>query len=224
MGPGFNSVRVSFGDVFIRPQALPDGTYQQGTVVTLVVTIPQTVAWTGVDSGLGNEASVAMDSDRSVGVLVVGAAPTPAPVPVPVPTATFTPIPTAGPIPTATPTPVPGATATPTLTPTPTPEPTATPTPTPVPGGKIAFRSGRDGSGDIHVMNADGSNLTNLTILTNPNPANECCPSWSPDGTKIAFAGGRDGNWEIYVMNADGSVQTRLADNTATDDQPSWSP
>ena len=45
------------------------------------------------------------------------------------------------------------------------------------------------------------------------------------DGTKIAFTSDRDGNNEIYVMNAqDGSNQTRLTDNPASDEFPSWSP
>ena len=45
-------------------------------------------------------------------------------------------------------------------------------------------------------MNADGSNLTNLTN----NSAADNRPSWSPDGTKIVFGTNRDGNDEIYVM------------------------
>ncbi len=42
--------------------------------------------------------------------------------------------------------------------------------------------------------------------------------------TKIAFFSYRDGNLEIYVMNADGSNQTRLTNNPAKDEYPSWSP
>ncbi|HJX61829.1 MAG TPA: hypothetical protein VJ578_04595, partial [Dehalococcoidia bacterium] len=41
---------------------------------------------------------------------------------------------------------------------------------------------------------------------------------------KIAFHSYRDGNAEIYVMNADGSGQTRLTNEPATDNLPSWSP
>jgi hypothetical protein len=41
---------------------------------------------------------------------------------------------------------------------------------------------------------------------------------------RIAFTSNRDGNWEIYVMNADGSGVTRLTNNPAEDDLPSWSP
>ena len=42
--------------------------------------------------------------------------------------------------------------------------------------------------------------------------------------SRIAFASTRDGNYEIYVMNADGSATTRLTNNSARDDDPSWSP
>ena len=66
---------------------------------------------------------------------------------------------------------------------------------------KIAFVSTRDGNNEIYVMNADGSNPTNLTN----NPAGDFSFSWPPDGTKIAVWSGRDGKGEVYVMNADGS-------------------
>ena len=42
--------------------------------------------------------------------------------------------------------------------------------------------------------------------------------------TKIAFASYRDGNFEIYIMNADGSEPTRLTNDSADDEYPSWSP
>ena len=41
---------------------------------------------------------------------------------------------------------------------------------------------------------------------------------------KIAFTSDRDGNREIYVMNADGSSQTRITNNSISDDHPTWSP
>jgi len=62
---------------------------------------------------------------------------------------------------------------------------------------KIAFASNREGKFEIYVMNADGSEQTNLTN----NPADDEYPSWSPDGNKIAFASKRDGNSEVYIMN-----------------------
>ena len=87
-------------------------------------------------------------------------------------------------------------------------------------GGKIAFVSTRDGNEEIYVMNADGSNQTNITN----NPAGDLLPCFSPDGTKIAFTSWRDGDYEIYVMKADGSNQTRLTNNPAGEYSPSWGP
>jgi TolB protein len=43
-------------------------------------------------------------------------------------------------------------------------------------GSRIAFLTGRDGNGEIYVMNADGSGPTNLTN----NPAEDYDPVWSP--------------------------------------------
>ena len=41
---------------------------------------------------------------------------------------------------------------------------------------------------------------------------------------KIAFVSDRDGNREIYVMNPNGSEQTNISNNSAFDQEPSWSP
>lgn len=57
-----------------------------------------------------------------------------------------------------------------TLTPTVSPGP-----PTGLPG-VIAFVSDRDGNAEIYLMNADGSDPTNLT----KNPASDSGPSWLP--------------------------------------------
>ncbi len=91
---------------------------------------------------------------------------------------------------------------------------------------KIAFVSWRDGSVDIYVMNADGSNQTRVTN----NSAWNFYPSFSRDGSKIAFSSvapgcpctGTSDWWEIYVVNADGSNQTRLTNNSANDIRPSF--
>jgi Tol biopolymer transport system component len=82
--------------------------------------------------------------------------------------------------------------------------------------GKIAFTR----SGEIFLMNPDGSDQVNLTN----NPAGDGAPSWSPDGRKIVFTSSRDGNSEIYTMNADGSNVVRLTNNAAGDGDASFSP
>ncbi len=76
--------------------------------------------------------------------------------------------------------------------------------------GKIAF--GR--SGDILVINPDGSGIVNLTN----SPEHEAGPAWSADGQRIAFHSGGGGLW---VMDADGSNQTQLTDSGH---EPAWHP
>jgi Tol biopolymer transport system component len=76
-------------------------------------------------------------------------------------------------------------------------------------------------TGDIYMMNVDGTHQTQLT----KDPANELEPSWSPDGANIAFISDRNGhNFDIYVMNAEGSNVTQLTNDSANEFGPVWSP
>jgi TolB protein len=99
------------------------------------------------------------------------------------------------------------------------------------PDGLIAFASftladglnnpNNNPSGEIFVINPDGSGLVQLTH----DNFEERAPSWSPDGTQIAFmarVGGID--FEICLINADGSNFRQLTDNDIPDASPSWSP
>ena len=91
-------------------------------------------------------------------------------------------------------------------------------------GKKIAFTSRRNGNDEIYVMDADGTNLINLTN----NGAADNAPNWSPKDangdSKIVFQSNRGGNVDIYVMNADGTAQTRLTTFHGRDLDPDWSP
>jgi len=81
---------------------------------------------------------------------------------------------------------------------------------------KIAFVN--QSSGEIYVMNANGSGLSNLT---NTDDAEDYDPTWSPDSLKIAFASNRG---DIWVMNADGSDQVKVTNTGRGADRPAWSP
>jgi Tol biopolymer transport system component len=86
-------------------------------------------------------------------------------------------------------------------------------------GTKIAFASGREGSFDIYVVNADGTGTRRLTTSS----ANEQSPTWSADGLRIAFSRSSDGG-HVWVMNADGTDERRLTDELAAEGEPAWSP
>lgn len=88
-------------------------------------------------------------------------------------------------------------------------------------GTKIAFQSDRNSEYyQIYTMNADG---TNLKQLTQGNYVNKK-PNWSPDGSKLIFISERDGNEEVYMMNPDGTDQTNLTNHSGKDEYPFWHP
>ena len=87
-------------------------------------------------------------------------------------------------------------------------------------GQRIVFSSNRNGNYDIYSMNADGSNVVQLTSVA----GSDTFPAFSPDGSSILFQSNRDGNYELYVMDEDGSNQTRLTNNSAADTGAGWSP
>ena len=86
---------------------------------------------------------------------------------------------------------------------------------------KIVFRSDRYGpTGEICIMNPDGSDLRRLTT----NSATDRCPTISPDGKKIAFTSNRSGNYEVYIMNTDGSNPQRLTNSPVDEAHTDWHP
>jgi len=77
---------------------------------------------------------------------------------------------------------------------------------------------------ELFVMNADGSNLRQVTSLGGASFA----PFFSPDGTKIIFSSnhhnpkGRD--FELWLVNADGTGLERVTWNESFDGFPMFSP
>jgi Tol biopolymer transport system component len=87
-------------------------------------------------------------------------------------------------------------------------------------GRKIVFASEiDDASGEIYVMNADGTGLRRLTT----SPGMDGNPSWSPDGRRIAFASYRGGQLAVWSMTASGAKPRRLTDLNLSAGQPSYS-
>jgi TolB protein len=80
----------------------------------------------------------------------------------------------------------------------------------------------QEGSPDIFRMNADGTNLTQLT--RGPNRSMNVEPAVSPDGNTIAFSSDRTGNASIYLMNADGKNPRRIPLPGKYNATPAWSP
>ena len=76
---------------------------------------------------------------------------------------------------------------------------------------------------DFYVMDADGSNQTNITN----NDKEDYGAVWSPSGKKLAISTNRDGNYEIYSMNIDGGNPQNLTNSPTTNEgfwAPAWSP
>jgi hypothetical protein len=76
------------------------------------------------------------------------------------------------------------------------------------------------GLSDIYVMDADGSNVQQLTSGSD----NDDFPVWAPNGTKIAFVRCcfTDGTTELFTVEPDGTSVTRLTNDTTSEWDPNW--
>jgi Tol biopolymer transport system component len=84
---------------------------------------------------------------------------------------------------------------------------------------KIAFESGRGGTANIWLSNADGSHPVQLTTSKSESGT----PRWSPDGRRLVFDSLEAGNWDLYVVGADGGTPRRLTQEPSEDGTGTWS-
>ena len=72
--------------------------------------------------------------------------------------------------------------------------------------GLIAFGVKSASGSNVFSMNADGSDLRQLTTDT----GNHLCASLSADASQVAYCGDGSGNFEIWTIKADGTTATQL--------------
>jgi len=92
-------------------------------------------------------------------------------------------------------------------------------------GASIAFSAGdaSKGTGNIWVINADGTNPTRLTNF--PPEVKSYAPAWSADGEQIIFSTVRAGYAAIFVIDADGqNGKTLISGVDVAPGRISWQP
>lgn len=85
---------------------------------------------------------------------------------------------------------------------------------------QIAFY-GKDeitGNYDIFLMNADGTNITNLIN----DALEDYSPTWSPDGNWLAFTRGNAENYDVWIINIHTKELRRLTTQPKRDESPFW--
>jgi TolB protein len=95
-------------------------------------------------------------------------------------------------------------------------------------GRRVVFMSSCDNNCDIYMMDADGSNVRQITR----NGVFDVFPAWSPDSRSLAFMSNRSNYFEIYVVDVECAALAedcegaarQLTDNRDFDGFPVWSP
>lgn len=91
------------------------------------------------------------------------------------------------------------------------------------PDGKwMTFLSHQDGSDDLYIVTADG---TNVRKLVNTEGCDDVVsPIWSPNGQMLAFIKKHNFNFALYVIRSDGRNEENLTNSPGNEYQPAWSP
>jgi Tol biopolymer transport system component/DNA-binding winged helix-turn-helix (wHTH) protein len=93
--------------------------------------------------------------------------------------------------------------------------------PTYSPDGKhIAFESTRGGVQEVWVSDSDGTNLVQVSRLSNYATGT---PRWSPDSTKLVFDSWYTGHPQVFVVDLPELIPHKLVTNISGMFQPSWS-
>jgi Tol biopolymer transport system component len=87
-------------------------------------------------------------------------------------------------------------------------------------GSQIAFVSDRGFAMSVFIMNADGSNLRQIT----PDNVFDGAPQWSPDGKWLAFVSDRGGDTQVHVMRSDGTDVQQVVHGFEESWAPAWTP
>lgn len=102
-------------------------------------------------------------------------------------------------------------------------------------GKQIAFLSVRGDFLNLFVMDADGSDLRNVTnnqlnktnqFVQTVSSVDEMSymygTSWSPDGKSIVFVQNKNGKQKLYTINVDGSALSEVVETSGEQCNPFW--
>ena len=89
-------------------------------------------------------------------------------------------------------------------------------------GQTVVFVSDRGGIPKLYMMNADGTNTSELDL---PDKGYLIDPAWSPNGSMVAFSWRRpDGNFDIYIMEPVSREIRQITRASGKNERPSWAP